>query len=136
MIVKQKNGSLKLELEALNDQIYGDKVHLSNVVYNLLDNAAKYTDGEPEIIVRSMNVQDELILEVEDQGKGMTPEQSRQIFEKFYRVPTGSVHDVKGFGLGLFYVKEIVKAHKGRIEVKSELGKGSVFKVTLPQIGK
>lgn len=133
IVINQKNGSLMLLLQAEDDRLYGDKVHLSNVIHNLLDNATKYSNEAPEIKVRTYNQRNELIIEVEDKGKGMTPDQMKQIFEKFYRVPTGSVHDVKGFGLGLYYVKEIVKAHQGKIEVKSEIGKGSTFIVSLPQ---
>lgn len=133
LIVKQKNGSLTINLNAENDQIYGDKVHLANVVYNLLDNAAKYSKDIPEIEVKTYAEQGSFLIEVSDTGKGMTEEQTKQIFEKFYRVPTGSVHDVKGFGLGLFYVKEIVKAHHGKVAVKSKPNVGSTFKVTLPQ---
>lgn len=133
VVINQKNGSLSLLLEAKDDQLYGDKVHLSNVIHNLLDNATKYSNEAPEIKVRTYNHRNMLIVEVEDKGKGMTSDQMKQIFEKFYRVPTGSIHDVKGFGLGLYYVKEIVKAHQGKIEVKSEIGKGSTFIVSLPQ---
>lgn len=133
LVISQKNGSLNLDLNAENDQVYGDKVHISNVIQNLLDNATKYSKEVPEIMVRTANVNGGFVIEVEDKGKGMSAEQSKQIFEKFYRVPTGSVHDVKGFGLGLYYVKEIIKAHQGKIEVKSKLGEGSTFIVTLPQ---
>ncbi|MCB9189101.1 MAG: HAMP domain-containing histidine kinase [Flavobacteriales bacterium] len=133
LVVKQKSGSLTVHLDAQSDQIYGDKVHITNVIQNLLDNATKYSQDVPEIIVRTSNENKSLVIEVEDKGKGMTSEQTKQIFEKFYRVPTGSVHDVKGFGLGLFYVREIVRAHNGRIEVESELGIGSIFKIFIPQ---
>lgn len=133
LVIAQKNGTLDLELNASNDKVYGDRVHISNVIYNLLDNATKYSNETPEIKVRTSNVNGNFVLEIEDKGKGMSSEQTKQIFEKFYRVPTGSVHDVKGFGLGLYYVKEIVKAHQGKIEVKSKLGEGSTFIVTLPQ---
>ncbi|CAG5085734.1 sensor histidine kinase [Parvicella tangerina] len=133
LVVKQKQGSIEMELDAKSDQVYGDKVHLSNVIHNLLDNATKYSKGMPEIKVRTYNKDGRLVIEFEDKGKGMSPDQTKQIFEKFYRVPTGSVHDVKGFGLGLYYVKEIVNAHQGKIEVESELGVGSTFRVILNQ---
>ncbi len=133
LVIKQRNGTLQLKLEAVNDQVYGDKVHLANVIHNLLDNATKYSNEVVEIEVRTSNSGNGFVLEVEDKGKGMTPDQTKQIFEKFYRVPTGSVHDVKGFGLGLYYVKEIVTAHQGKIQVKSKLGEGSTFSVVLPQ---
>lgn len=133
LIIDQKMGKLELKLEASEDAIYGDKVHLTNVIHNLLDNATKYAKDEPDIVVRTVNHKGGLLIEVEDKGKGMSPDQMKQIFEKFYRVPTGSIHDVKGFGLGLFYVKEIIKSHRGKIEVESNLGEGSTFKIILPQ---
>jgi two-component system phosphate regulon sensor histidine kinase PhoR len=133
LVISQKQGDLKLDLSAESDQIYADRVHLSNVIHNLLDNATKYAEETPQIEVRTYNEKGGLVIEVVDNGKGMTEDQMKQIFEKFYRVPTGSVHDVKGFGLGLYYVKEIVSAHRGRIEVQSEIGVGSTFKIVLPQ---
>ena len=132
LIVNQKNGQLIVKPEASQTKFYGDKVHITNVIYNLLDNATKYCKEIPEIELSTSNDEQGIYLTVKDLGKGMTDEQLKQIFEKFYRVPTGSVHDVKGFGLGLFYVKEIMNAHNGKIYVKSEINKGSEFKVFIP----
>ncbi len=132
LIVNQKNGYIHYQSSAEKTKFYGDKVHITNVVYNLLDNATKYCKDVPQIEVSTFSDEKGVNLIVKDLGKGMSPEQLKQIFDKFYRVPTGSVHDVKGFGLGLFYVSEIVNAHNGKISVKSEVGKGSEFKVFIP----
>ena len=99
---------------------------------NLLDNANKYTPEAPHIIVSTRNTAQALLITISDNGIGMSREAQKQIFEKFYRVPTGNRHDVKGFGLGLNYVKTIVEAHGGTVSVKSEQGKGSTFEVTMP----
>ena len=132
LIVNQKNGHLLVKTEAVQTKFYGDKVHITNVIYNLLDNATKYCKEIPEIELSTSSDINGIYLVVKDLGKGMSDEQLKQIFEKFYRVPTGSVHDVKGFGLGLFYVKEIVNAHSGKISVKSEINVGSEFRVFIP----
>lgn len=133
LVIEEKKGIIDLNLGAKNAKQYVDKVHFSNVIYNLLDNATKYCKDVPQIELRTFNDKNALIIEVEDKGRGMTKEQAGQIFDKFYRVPTGSVHDVKGFGLGLYYVKEIIKAHHGVISVKSEPGVGSTFTIKLMQ---
>ena len=103
-----------------------------NVVHNLLDNACKYSPGIPDISITTKTQNGDVIISIEDNGIGMSKDQTKRIFDKFYRVPTGNVHDVKGFGLGLSYVKTIVEAHNGQIEVKSELQKGSKFTIKLP----
>lgn len=130
--IEQQQGDLYFDLKANAVKIYADKVHITNVLYNLLDNAVKYCIDEPHIKIETDNFNNGIAIYIHDNGKGMTKDQSRQIFDKFYRVPTGSVHDVKGFGLGLFYVKEIIKAHKGKINVISEINKGSTFQFWLP----
>lgn len=132
LIVKQKNGHITYHGSSDKIKLYGDRVHITNVIYNLLDNATKYCRDVPQIEISTEKDPNGVFLIVKDLGKGMTSDQLKQIFDKFYRVPTGSVHDVKGFGLGLFYVSEIVAAHNGKITVKSEVGKGSEFKVYLP----
>jgi two-component system phosphate regulon sensor histidine kinase PhoR len=101
-------------------------------VYNLLDNAVKYCEQKPEIILTTRNERKGLVLEITDNGIGIKKEDLRMIFDKFYRVPTGNVHNVKGFGLGLFYVKLIIDAHRGKIDVKSKLGEGTTFTIWLP----
>ncbi|MCS6808057.1 MAG: HAMP domain-containing sensor histidine kinase [Bacteroidota bacterium] len=130
--VGQKQGHIELRLEAHSPIVQADEEHLCNVLINLLDNANKYTPTMPHIVVTTRNTSAGLAVAVQDNGIGMTREAQKQIFEKFYRVPTGNRHDVKGFGLGLSYVKTIVEAHGGTVTVKSELGKGSTFEIVLP----
>ncbi len=129
----QKYGAeIKLMLDAKNDLILGDELHLSNVLFNLLDNALKYSSKHPEIELSTLNVGSNLIIKVKDNGIGMNRDQLSKIFEQFYRIPTGNLHDVKGFGLGLSYVNTIIKQLKGQIKVKSEKDRGSVFEISLP----
>jgi len=130
--VKSKNGELTSDLKADPDIIKADEVHLTNVLFNLLDNAVKYSKDEPRIIISSEIKDDFLVVSVKDHGIGIQSEHVGQIFERFYRVPTGNVHDVKGFGLGLSYVKIIVDAHKGKIKVESALNKGTKFMIYFP----
>jgi two-component system phosphate regulon sensor histidine kinase PhoR len=120
------------ELNAENPVLKADETHIVNVLYNLLDNAIKYSTGQPHITISTKNEGDELLLTVEDNGIGMDADTQRRIFEKFYRAHTGNVHNVKGFGLGLSYVKSIVDAHQGQISVQSEKGKGSRFEINFP----
>ncbi|MBL7814548.1 MAG: HAMP domain-containing histidine kinase [Saprospiraceae bacterium] len=130
--VERKDGTVAAELRADKHYIEGDLNHISNVINNLLDNANKYSPEKPEIIVSTRNVANGIEVTVSDKGIGMSKEAKKRIFEKFYRVHTGNLHDVKGFGLGLAYVKAMVTAHKGSIDVKSELGKGSSFILLFP----
>ena len=130
--VHQRNGKIKLSLNAEHPFIYGDGEHLTNLVNNLLDNAIKYSPESPEIIITTGNNEKGIILSVEDKGIGMTKAVQSKIFERFYRQSSGNVHDVKGFGLGLNYVRSIIEAHKGNITVYSEPGKGSRFEIFLP----
>ncbi|MBK8704387.1 MAG: sensor histidine kinase [Saprospiraceae bacterium] len=106
--------------------------HISNIINNLLDNANKYSPDKPEITVHTRNVANGVEVTVEDKGIGLSKEVRKQIFDKFYRVHTGNLHDVKGFGLGLSYVKAMMTAHKGQVDVKSEPGKGSSFILFFP----
>jgi len=130
--VHQKNGKIKLMLNAQEPVILGDKEHLINLVNNLLDNALKYSPENPDITVETKNNDKGIILSVEDKGIGMSKNVQSKIFERFYRQSTGNVHDVKGFGLGLNYVRAIIDAHKGNVTVTSEPGKGSRFDIFLP----
>lgn len=132
IIVQQRNGKVKLNLEASEPVVNGDGEHLYNLVNNLLDNAIKYSPEAPDIKVTTRNNGNGIIISVEDKGIGMSKSVQSRIFERFYRKPSGNVHDVKGFGLGLNYARTIVNAHKGKIDVHSEPGKGSRFDVFIP----
>ena len=132
--VNNKNGTLKTEILADRTFIKGDEVHLTNVVFNLLDNAMKYSSDNPEITVGTYNKKDQLVVTVQDNGIGIPKEHQSNIFDRFYRVPTGNVHDVKGFGLGLSYVKKIIDLHNGTIKVESAVNRGTKFKIYFPQI--
>ncbi len=132
--VNNKNGTLKTEILAQDAMVKGDEVHLTNVIFNLLDNAMKYSRDNPEIIVSTENRKDQLLVSVQDNGIGIPKEHQTQVFDRFYRVPTGNVHDVKGFGLGLSYVKKIIDLHGGTIKVESAVNKGTNFKIYFPQI--
>jgi two-component system, OmpR family, phosphate regulon sensor histidine kinase PhoR len=128
-----KNAKVALRLDALNPVVRVDDVHFSNVIYNLLDNAIKYSKQDLEVIISTYNSRRSLFIVVSDNGIGMSRDTISRIFEKFYRAHTGNVHNVKGFGLGLSYVKAIIEAHKGKIKVESALGKGSKFTLEFPQ---
>ena len=130
--IENKQGELKLNLDAENPVIFGDKTHLVNALYNLVDNAIKYSPEKPELSIRTHNHEKQFILVVSDKGIGIEKEYQKKVFEKFFRVPTGDVHDVKGFGLGLSYIKKIVELHQGKIDLESTPGKGTTFTVTLP----
>ncbi|AYQ36421.1 sensor histidine kinase [Runella sp. SP2] len=130
--LEQRQGEIELSFEATNELVEADELHLTNILTNLLDNANKYSPEAPHIAVGTYSDDSFVYVSVSDQGRGMTKEQQTKIFDPFYRVPTGNIHDVKGFGLGLSYVKKMVEAHGGAIEVESKLGKGSTFTVKLP----
>ncbi len=125
-------GEIRLDLRAENDVVTVDAVHVGNVIYNLLDNAVKYCNEKPTIFLSTWNDKKGIYFEISDNGIGMKREDLKLIFDKFYRVSTGNLHDVKGFGLGLYYVKLVVEAHNGTIDVKSTLGKGTSFRIWLP----
>jgi two-component system phosphate regulon sensor histidine kinase PhoR len=130
--IESRQGEVVLELDAEQPVVEADEVHLTNLVYNLLDNANKYSPEQPRITLQTRDATGGLLLRVSDEGIGMNRDALKNIFEKFYRVPTGNLHNVKGFGLGLSYVKQIVEEHHGTIQVESQPGRGSTFEVFLP----
>lgn len=130
--LKDKQGKLELLLNAKNDLINADEVHFGNLISNLVDNAIKYSKENLIIRVTTHNTPKLLLISIEDNGIGMSKESVRRIFEKFYRAHTGNVHNVKGFGLGMSYVKTVIDAHKGNIRVDSVLGRGTTFILELP----
>ena len=134
LIVEDRDGYIKTHLDAKRDSILANDSHFSNVIINILDNSVKYSTSEPKITVTTENVNNYIVLIITDQGNGMTKQVQKKIFDKFYREHTGDVHNVKGHGLGLAYVKQIVDDHHGEISVKSEKGKGSSFIIKLPLI--
>lgn len=130
--ILQKGGSIEMNQSADTAIIKGDRIHLTNVVYNLIDNAIKYSTEHPKIKVATVSNEFSIALRVSDNGIGIKKDQQARIFDKLYRVPTGDVHNIKGFGLGLSYVKAIIEKHHGVVKVKSEFGKGSTFIIQLP----
>ena len=132
LVINERGGQLELDLAANQQVIFADETHLNNIIYNLLDNAQKYTEERPKILISTADSADGVSLTVSDNGIGMGKDAQRFIFDKFYRAESGNVHSVKGFGLGLSYVKSVVDAHKGRISLKSQQNVGSEFTVFLP----
>ena len=134
--VEHTGGKINVDIGAIDSEIYVDEVNFQNVIFNLMDNAVKYrkTDEPVDVFLKTWNDDKWLYLSIHDTGKGIKKDDLKKIFEKFYRVGTGNVHDVKGFGLGLAYVKKVVDLHDGEIKVDSEYGKGSTFTIKLPVI--
>lgn len=132
VFIKERQGTITVNLQADEHVIIGDRTHLENIIANLIDNANKYVHEFPNIRVETTNKNSGIIVSVHDNGIGISSENQKQIFRNLYRVPTGNIHNVKGFGLGLYYVKKMVEAHGGSISLESELGKGSSFYIYLP----
>jgi two-component system phosphate regulon sensor histidine kinase PhoR len=129
---QEKGGNIELQLKASKAEFTGDRIHLTNVIINLLDNAIKYNLKPPKIVVNTVNNGSSILIRVQDNGIGISTSNQKKIFDKLYRVPTGNVHNFKGFGLGLNYVKATTEMHKGTVIVDSEPGKGSTFTIKLP----
>jgi len=134
LIVENKNGFIKTDMNAEKPYVLANESHFTNVIVNILDNAIKYSPEEPKIEVSTENVGANILLKVKDHGSGMSKAAQKRVFEKFYREHTGNIHNVKGHGLGLAYVKRIVDDHHGHVSVESEKGKGSTFIIKLPII--
>lgn len=134
--IEQKGGRLKVHFGAKNDVVNIDEMHISNVMYNLMDNAVKYSSPTTPLIIciNTYNEKDRLLVTIEDNGIGIKKEHQAHLFDRFYRVPTGNRHDIKGFGLGLYYVKQVVTEHHGTISVESEPGIGTKFTIALPTV--
>ncbi|NOX48697.1 MAG: HAMP domain-containing histidine kinase [Chlorobi bacterium] len=130
--IEKKAGQIIMELNAGKHLLQADKVHFTNIIFNLLDNANKYSPVTPKLKIKTENSYSGIIITIEDNGIGISKANQKRVFEKLYRVPTGNIHNVKGFGLGLSYVKAIVEAHGGKIGLESELNKGTKFIITLP----
>ena len=136
LIVENNNGNIITEKDADNYMVIGNETHLINVMVNILDNAIKYNDNSPEIFIKTLNIGSRVLIEIKDNGIGMSKAVQSKIFEKFYRKQTGDLHDVKGHGLGLAYVKKIIAFHNGNITVDSAVGKGSKFTIQLNTLTK
>ena len=136
LIVENNNGNIITEKDADNSMVIGNETHLINVMVNILDNAIKYNDNSPEIFIKTLNIGSRVLIEIKDNGIGMSKAVQSKIFEKFYRKQTGDLHDVKGHGLGLAYVKKIIAFHNGNITVESAVGKGSKFTIQLNTLTK
>jgi two-component system phosphate regulon sensor histidine kinase PhoR len=134
LIIEDRNGKISPRLEATRSTVLLNDVHFTNVIVNILDNAIKYSPEEPVIEISTENVKDFILIKIKDSGIGMSKTAQKRIFEKFYREHTGDVHNVKGHGLGLAYVKRIVDDHNSQIFVESEKGKGSTFIIKVPLI--
>jgi signal transduction histidine kinase len=134
--VKNKNGSLRLELEAMESLVYVDEMHFTNVLFNLMENAVKYCreNVPPQLVAKTWNEGENILISIRDNGIGIKKDNLNKIFDRFYRVSTGNVHNVKGFGLGLAYVQKVIEEFGGTIKIESEFGNGTTFTIILPYI--
>lgn len=132
--VRQRNGTIQLNFSATDPVILGDRELLFQAISNLIDNAEKYSANDPEILVRTKDVGKEIEIDVIDKGIGIPSAMTRKVFEKFFRIPSGDVHNVKGFGLGLSFVKQVIRSHKGSIDLLSEVNHGTQVRVMLPKL--
>jgi two-component system phosphate regulon sensor histidine kinase PhoR len=128
----QNNARITAKIDKAELIILADRLHITNILHNLLDNAIKYANKQPEIIVSATKAKSKIIICIEDNGPGISREYQKKVFQKFFRIPTGNVHDVKGFGLGLYYVQNICRAHHWKITLESEAGNGSKFIIEIP----
>jgi two-component system phosphate regulon sensor histidine kinase PhoR len=132
--VEKSGGTITTQLDAEEAMIYADEMHITNVIFNLMDNAVKYKRDEEalRLTIRTWNEHEKFCLSIQDNGIGIKKENLKRVFDRFYRVHTGNLHDVKGFGLGLAYVKKVIQDHHGSIRAESELGVGTKFIIVLP----
>ena len=132
-MIKDKKVDFKTDVQPPDLIVYADKTHLSHILNNLIENGIKYSDEPAFVLIRARKDGNSVSISVEDRGIGIDPKHQKRVFDKFYRVPAGNRHDVKGYGLGLFYVKEMTEKHGGSVRLVSRPGKGSEFSVDLPQ---
>ena len=130
--IENRHGSLSTDLNPINGILFADELHISNMMHNLIDNAIKYSVEPPQIHISTHTEEGAAVIRITDHGIGISKDDQKHVFEKFYRVSTGNVHNVKGFGIGLNYVSQVVALHKGKISLTSELGQGSTFTISLP----
>ncbi|MBN2571681.1 MAG: HAMP domain-containing histidine kinase [Ignavibacteriales bacterium] len=132
MVIKERDGNISTEFQATDNNILCDEMHISNVLNNLIDNAIKYTSSKPEIKITTRSENEYIVVSIKDNGIGIPTSDKEKIFDTFYRVHTGNIHNVKGYGIGLSYVKKIIESHGGKIELKSKVNEGSCFEIFLP----
>jgi two-component system phosphate regulon sensor histidine kinase PhoR len=135
LVWEKQKATVHTQVEGNDFKLTGNKIHLSNVIYNLLDNAVKYSKAPADVHIILKDEGHQLVLTVKDHGIGIPEEYKKKVFENFFRVPQGDVHNVKGYGLGLSYVSQVIQAHQGRVAVESTVGKGSSFSIKLPKYG-